>query len=305
MRLEKILFTVVIVVLLSACGGGSNSSNNTPTVNAGEDKSVKINETITITGTASDSDGSIVAYEWREGSKVLADTATFDYLPTVAGNHTLTLTVTDDDGVTASDSIVVTVTSISSFNFAVLSYNDEDRYAESYSDITSKKVSALHEWSESSKEFKFNGNMLIDLGLLSENNSLVDAHKNKHSMWLGSWSTDEGYIILEFKDKDNNILHTFEYRKPVGYHDAYIALDGDKHNESDAKYQIDIYGYINIKDNKLDYDGEYRVNEGKNWCGLTDKTWSLSNYDKIKTVKVSIGVKGTYNFAGIPLYIEY
>ena len=109
MRLEKILFTVVIVVLLSACGGGSSSSNTTPTVNAGVDKSAKINETITIRGTASDSDGSIVAYEWREGSKVLADTATFDYLPTVAGNHTLTLTVTDDDGVTASDSVVVTV----------------------------------------------------------------------------------------------------------------------------------------------------------------------------------------------------
>ena len=191
MRLGKMIFVVVMVALLSACGGSGGTDepvNKTPIVNAGADKSVQVNETLTITGSGTDSDGTIVSYEWKKGSTVLATTATFDYLPTVVGTDTLTLTVTDDDGATASDSVVVTVTSIipssNSFNFAVLSY-DEDKYAANYSDITSKEVSALHEWAEASKEFQFNGNMLIDLGLLSEDNSLslVDAHKTKHRMW--------------------------------------------------------------------------------------------------------------------------
>ena len=112
-------------------------------------------------------------------------------------------------------------------------------------------------------------------------------------------------MLLELKDKDNNVLHTFEYRKPVGYNSAYIALDGNRYNGSNVRYLVSIYGYIHIKDNKLDYDGEYRIYQGREWSGLADKTWSLSDYDKIKTVKISIGVKGMYDFSGIPLYIEY
>lgn len=125
------MLSVTLVSLLVACGGGSGSSddsgntdatptttptesvNNAPTVNAGEDKSVTINETIILTGLSNDSDGSIVAYEWKEGSKFLGNTPTLEYLPTVAGTYTLTLTVTDNDGATASDSVVVTVKNIS------------------------------------------------------------------------------------------------------------------------------------------------------------------------------------------------
>lgn len=114
MRLKKIIFTLVILLGLSACSSDSKddneSTNNIPTVNAGENISVKVNASITIRGTANDSDGSIVAYEWKEGSKFLANTAIFNYLPTVVGTNTLTLSVTDEDGATASDSMVVTIT---------------------------------------------------------------------------------------------------------------------------------------------------------------------------------------------------
>ena len=118
--MKKIILGLLIglALLLSACGGGSSSNsndssnediNNPPTVNAGEDKSVIVNEPITIIGIANDSDGEIVAYEWKEGNRLLATTASFEYLPTTTGTHTLTLTVTDNDGVTTSDSLVVTV----------------------------------------------------------------------------------------------------------------------------------------------------------------------------------------------------
>jgi hypothetical protein len=88
--------------------------NVAPVANAGADQIVTDNdgngtEVVALNGTASaDSDGTIVSYVWREG----ASTVTIGVSPTVSlsvGTHTLTLQVTDDDGATATDSVVVTV----------------------------------------------------------------------------------------------------------------------------------------------------------------------------------------------------
>ena len=87
--------------------------NQLPTANAGDDKSVEVDTTVTITGSGKDSDGVIVEYEWKEGTRFLATTATFDYIPTTVGVHTLTLTVTDDDGAMVSDDMNVTATPLS------------------------------------------------------------------------------------------------------------------------------------------------------------------------------------------------
>ena len=87
--------------------------NQVPTVNAGADKTVLVGEVLTITGSASDSDGTIVSYEWKEGSTVLADTASFDFNNTaITGTYTLTLTVTDDENATATDEMVVDVVTV-------------------------------------------------------------------------------------------------------------------------------------------------------------------------------------------------
>ena len=87
----------------------NNQRNKLPVANAGADTTVKVNESITITGSGTDRDGRIVSYEWKKGSTVLATTASFSYTPTVVGTDTLTLSVTDDDGVISSDSVKVTV----------------------------------------------------------------------------------------------------------------------------------------------------------------------------------------------------
>ncbi len=83
--------------------------NQAPTANAGTDKTVKVDQSISITGSGSDSDGNIVGYEWKKGSEVLASTAAFIYTPTSVGTDILTLTVTDNDGATGSDSMNVNV----------------------------------------------------------------------------------------------------------------------------------------------------------------------------------------------------
>ncbi len=83
--------------------------NQPPVVNAGTNRTVTLNSTLRLTGTATDNDGTITAYEWREGVNVLANTASFDYTPTTVGDHNLTLVVTDDDGAEGSDEIIITV----------------------------------------------------------------------------------------------------------------------------------------------------------------------------------------------------
>jgi len=82
----------------------NNCGNHTLTVNAGEDKSVTVEDTISIVGS-----GTGTSYEWKDGTDVLATTLTFDYTSTVVGVHTLTLTATDNNGVTLSDNMTVTV----------------------------------------------------------------------------------------------------------------------------------------------------------------------------------------------------
>jgi len=91
-------------------------SNLHPVANAGPDRTVTDGngdgvELVTLDASASsDPDGTIVSYEWREGSTVLALEASSSVFLSV-GTHTLTLEVTDDDGATGTDSVVVTVES--------------------------------------------------------------------------------------------------------------------------------------------------------------------------------------------------
>jgi len=85
-----------------------------PVANAGPDQSVTDvdesgDQAVTLDGSASsDPDGSVVSWVWSEGGEEIATGAT----PTVTlsvGTHTITLTVTDDDGASATDQVVISV----------------------------------------------------------------------------------------------------------------------------------------------------------------------------------------------------
>ena len=89
-------------------------TNLPPLADAGPDQTVPDNdhngtELVTLDGSASsDRDGSIVSHAWREGDTPIATGATAAVWLSV-GTHTLTLEVTDDDGDSATDSVVVVV----------------------------------------------------------------------------------------------------------------------------------------------------------------------------------------------------
>ncbi len=84
--------------------------NVAPTADAGSDQSVQVGDTISLDGSgSSDSDGTIVSYEWLDGSTSLATGETAS-ITLAEGVYQLTLEVTDDDGDTDTDQVQVTVT---------------------------------------------------------------------------------------------------------------------------------------------------------------------------------------------------
>ena len=74
-------------VVLTACGGGGGKrqqpviTNTVPSVSAGADQRVLAETTVNLNGTASDSDGNIVQYNWVQtaGDAVVLGGAAFSW----------------------------------------------------------------------------------------------------------------------------------------------------------------------------------------------------------------------------------
>jgi putative cell wall-binding protein len=81
-----------------------------PTADAGADKVAAVNAPVTLNGTGSDPNGGPVTYSWDpgDGSGTLAG-KTVEHTYTQAGKYTATLTVTDQGGLTATDTVEITV----------------------------------------------------------------------------------------------------------------------------------------------------------------------------------------------------
>lgn len=122
----KHLFTLSALVLAACSSDDSDGTNNTettanvaPTVTVDNGVGTE-KQTITITATASDSDGSISSYSWSQtsgtsASMVPSGSSLELTLPEVSEDQQLEfqLTVTDNDGATASSNFVVDVEAIS------------------------------------------------------------------------------------------------------------------------------------------------------------------------------------------------
>lgn len=118
---------IINLVWLTACGGGPDSdpdsdqpANVSPTALAPDDFSAEENTEVTLDASgSSDSDGSITSFAWSQTAgtptvtinNASASIATFTS-PDIATNTQLTfeVTVTDNDGATNSDSIILTIT---------------------------------------------------------------------------------------------------------------------------------------------------------------------------------------------------
>jgi hypothetical protein len=99
-------------------------ANQPPTANAGADKTVNEGAAVSLPGSGSDPDGTIASYAWAQtaGPTIIlsgANTATASFAaPQVSATTVLTfrLTVTDNGGATASDTVNVTVNDVPAAN---------------------------------------------------------------------------------------------------------------------------------------------------------------------------------------------
>jgi len=124
--LNKTLTQSLLVITLAACGGGGSDStpkqveNQLPSVNAGANQTVNENTEVSLSGSASDSDGTIASYSWAQASGTDVTLSTTDsagtsfMTPEVTSNQvlTFTLTVTDNEGATKSDTITININNV-------------------------------------------------------------------------------------------------------------------------------------------------------------------------------------------------
>jgi len=86
---------------------GCELPNQAPLVSAGENQNILLGERLRLEGIGLDTDGEIVSYVWKKGEETLSTEAAFEYQPTTIGVEVLTLTVTDDDGASATDEMKI------------------------------------------------------------------------------------------------------------------------------------------------------------------------------------------------------
>ncbi len=99
-----------IIELILDCTVVHSQENVPPVANSGEDKTVNVGQEVTFSGNQSyDPDGTIVDYMWNFGDDSTATGITVTHSYSSGGNYTVTLTVTDNDGATGTDSAVVSV----------------------------------------------------------------------------------------------------------------------------------------------------------------------------------------------------
>ncbi|MEJ2693953.1 MAG: hypothetical protein P8166_13125 [Candidatus Thiodiazotropha sp.] len=114
-----LIYSLILAPLLSGCGGGgsnTNPTNTSPSAEAGADQSVTEGATAQLNGSGNDAEGA-VSYLWSQtaGTTVtLSDNASATpsfTAPNVDVDETLSfdLTVTDAGGLTATDSVSITV----------------------------------------------------------------------------------------------------------------------------------------------------------------------------------------------------
>jgi hypothetical protein len=219
--------------------------NQAPTVNGGQDKSIKVNEEVKLEGTAHDSDGSITSYEWKEKDKVLATTASFNYRPTTVGKHTLILTVTDNDGEINQDSVLITV---------IAKDNNQVK----------KRLNKLSEYNESNIKitettFVYENNRLVKW----INNNIEDNQQDSAIFEYEANKTTVTYakneISWETLYKDNIILGWNSYYKDqILWSTNVLAYDNNRPSKIEEKDYI--LGEGSITNITITYDGNYLVN---------------------------------------------
>jgi len=102
--------------LLTVNGSGGPNQAPVATIASITPNPVQLGQTITFTGSGTDSDGTVIGYKWRSSiSGTLSSQASFQMSGLPAGNHTIYFSVEDNQGAWSQEATtVLTITSSTS-----------------------------------------------------------------------------------------------------------------------------------------------------------------------------------------------
>ncbi|UCE38008.1 MAG: PKD domain-containing protein, partial [Thermoplasmata archaeon] len=139
-----------------------------------------------------DPDGYIVTYHWNFGDGISKGGVTVKHVYHYPGNYTVSLTVTDDDGATDCDTVMVIVRKLQEDNWSPVADAGSDRFAHPY------------------EELIFNGNGSFDLDgtIVSYEWDFGDGFTAKGMMVTHSYSEHRTYIVTLFVVDDEGATDT-------------------------------------------------------------------------------------------------
>lgn len=88
--------------------GGDSNENTAPTADAGTNQTITVGELVTLDGSMSTDDKEITSYIWTEDGNQIASGVKPEVLLSV-GEHIITLTVSDAEGLTGTDTVTITI----------------------------------------------------------------------------------------------------------------------------------------------------------------------------------------------------
>lgn len=162
--------------------------NQVPRAIAGPAKSITLpTDTVTLTGSATDADGTVVAYLWSQVSGPSQTTIINPGSPSplvknsVAGRYVFQLTVTDNKGATGKDTTSVTINpaviknltaepSRNANEILLVNSNGQDQSSNGTVDMP------VEAWTKNGGSFTIRGLIKFDLGAIPSNSTIVSAN---------------------------------------------------------------------------------------------------------------------------------
>ena len=186
------LLSVLLIFLMGCDRDEDILLNVVPTADAGSPQAITLPvNTVTLTGTGADSDGTIVAYVWSQVSGPSATVIVHPGAPTtavngfIAGTYKFQLGVTDDDGATGFDTVSVTVSQAAQTTITLQPTNNPNETRPGIvgsSDVTGPGPDyPLAGWTTGGALTKLRALVKFDWGAIPQNATIVSATLSLYS----------------------------------------------------------------------------------------------------------------------------